>query len=249
MYGTDKVCRLRKSLYGLKQSPRGWFDRFSKTVKGHSYTQAQTDHTLFFKKSRDGRISILIVYVDDILLTGDDSAEAKRMKQVLAKNFEIKDLGPIKYFLGMEISRSKKGISVSQLKYTIDLLKETGFLRCKPADTPIEANHKLGYEKGEVPVDKGKYQRLVGRLIYLSHTRPDIAYAVSVVSRFMYEPYENHLGAVHRILRYLKGTPGKGLFFGKNESRKIEAFTDADWAGSASDRRSTTGYFTFIWAI
>jgi len=98
-----------------------------------------------------------------------------------------------------------------------------------------------------VLVDKGRYQRLVGRLIYLSHTRPDIAYAVSVVSQFMHEPYEEHLEAVHRILRYLKGTPGKGLFFGRNESRKIEAFTDADWAGSASDRRSTSGYCTFVW--
>ncbi|XP_024021529.1 uncharacterized protein LOC112091629 [Morus notabilis] len=147
----------------------------------------------------------------------------------------------------MEVARSKKGICVSKRKYTVDLLRETGFLGSKPADTPIEENHKLGYKKGEVPVDKRRYQRLVARLIYLSHTRPDIAYVVSVVSQFMHEPYEEHLGAVHCILRYLKGTLGKGLFFKKNDSRKIEAFTDTDWAGSASDRRSTTEYCTFIW--
>ena len=133
------------------------------------------------------------------------------MKKVLAKEFEIKVLEPMKYFLGMEVARSKKGIYISQKKYIIDLLRETCFLESKPATTPIEENHKLGYKKGEVPVDKGAYQRLVGRLIYLSHTRPDIAYAFSVVSQFMHEHYEEHLGAVHRILKYLKGTPRKGL--------------------------------------
>ena len=118
---------------------------------------------------------------------------------------------------------------------------------CKPSDTPIEANSKLGEVKNGVPVDKGRYQRLVGRLIYLSHTRPDIAFAVSMVSQFMHSPYEEHLEAVYRILRYLKSTPGKGLFFKKNEKRGIEVYTDADWAGSVTDRRSTSGYCTFLW--
>ena len=118
-------------------------------------------------------------------------------------------------------------------------------LGCKPSETPIEAGKKIG-DAGK-PVDKDRYQRLVGKLIYLSHTRPDIAFAVSVVSQHMHSPKEAHLEASYRILRYLKGSPGKGLFFKKSEKRQIEVFTDADWAGSIEDRRSTTGYCTFVW--
>ena len=118
---------------------------------------------------------------------------------------------------------------------------------CKTSNTPIEANSKLEEVKNCVPVDKWRYQILVGRLIYLSHTRPDIAFVVSMVSQFMHSPYKEHLEAVYRILRYLKSTPGKGLFFKKNENRGIEVYTDADWAGSITDRRSTSRYYTFLW--
>lgn len=190
---------------------------------------------------------MLIVYVDDIILTGDDIEEMSSLKANLAKEFEIKDLGQLRYFLGMEIARSRTSIMVSQRKYILDLLKDTGMSGCRTADTPIEVNAKLGDVKNGTPVDIVRYQKLVGRLIYLSHTRPDIAFAVSMVSQFMHSPYEEHLDAVYRILRYLKGTPGKGLFFTKNEKRDIEVYTDADWAGSVSDRRSTSGYCTFIW--
>lgn len=243
----SKVCRLKRSLYGLKQSPRAWFERFTKFVKSQGYSQGQADHTLFTKVSTKDKLSVLIVYVDDIILTGDDTDEMNRLKQCLAKEFEIKDLGQLRYFLGMEIARSKEGIVVSQRKYTLDLLKETGMSGCKPADTPIEANVKLGEVKKGVHVNACRYQRLVGKLIYLSHTRPDIAFAVSMVSQFMHSPCEEHFEAVFRILRYLKATPGKGLFFGKNQQRGIEVYTDADWAGSITDRRSTSGYCTFIW--
>ncbi|KAL4036983.1 hypothetical protein IC575_000564 [Cucumis melo] len=142
--------------------------------------------------------------------------------------FEIKDLGNLKYFLGMEMARSKEGIFVSQRKYTLDLLIETGMLGCRPADTPIEFNCKLGNSVDQVPVDKEQYQRLVGKLIYLSHTRHDISFVVSVVSQFMQAPYEKHMEAVNRILRYLKNTPGKGLMFRKTNRKTIEAYTDSD---------------------
>ena len=153
----------------------------------------------------------------------------------------------MRYFLGMEIARSRQGLVVSQRKYILDLLEETGMTGCKPSDTPIEFNSKLGEIKGGVPVDTGRYQRLVGKLIYLSHTRPDISFAVSLVSQFMHAPYQEHLEAVYKILRYLKATPGKGLFFKKNSQRLVEVYTDADWAGSITDRRSTSGYCTFVW--
>ena len=165
----------------------------------------------------------------------------------MAKKFEIKDLGGLKYFLGMEIARSRKGITVSQRKYILDLLKETGMSGCKPADTPIDPNQKLGEIQQGTPVNTLQYQRLVGKLIYLSHTRPNIAFAVSMISQFMHSPYEEHLAAAHRILRYLKGSPRKGLFFKKNESRGVEVFTDADWAGSITDRKSTSGYCSCVW--
>ena len=245
-FGT-KVCKLKRSLYGLKQSPRAWFERLTKFLKGQGYNQGQSDHTLFTKTSTRNELSVLIVYVDDMILTGDDVEEMGRLKRNLAREFEIKDLGDLRYFLGMEVAQSKNGIVVSQRKYILDLLAETGMSGCKPSDTPIEIGAKLGDVKDGVPVETGRYQRLVGKLIYLSHTRPDIAFAVSLVSQFMHSPCEEHLEAVYRILRYLKGSPGKGLFFRKNDKRGIEVYTDADWAGSVTDRRSTSGYCTFLW--
>jgi len=151
----------------------------------------------------------------------------------------------LQYFLGIEVAQSKRGIFISQRKYILDLLKETGMTGCKPAESPIESNHKLQLGVGE-SVDKERYQRLVGKLIYLSLTRPDIAYAVSLVSQFMHDPRESHSQAVFRILRYLKSSPGKGLLFSKHGHFRIEAFTDADWAGSLDDRRSTSGYCTLV---
>ncbi|RVW38886.1 Retrovirus-related Pol polyprotein from transposon TNT 1-94 [Vitis vinifera] len=184
----NKVCRLRKSLYGLKQSPRAWFERFTKVVKGYRFVQCQSDHTLFVKHFPEGKLAIIIVYVDDIILIGDHEEKIDLLKKLLTKEFEIKDLGNLKYFLGMEIARSKKGIVVSQRKYVLDLLNETGILGCKPTETPMDTTVKLEESDGSAPVDKGRYQRLVGKLIYLSHTRPDIGFSVvckkqSVVAR------------------------------------------------------------------
>ena len=158
----------------------------------------------------------------------------------------MKDLGQFKYFLGIEVVRSKDGVLLSQRKYVLDLLIETGMLDCKPVETPMEMNHKLRILPDQAPTDKGRYQRLVGRLIYLSHTRPDISYAVSVVSQFMHAPSEEHMEAVYWILRYLKSTLGKGLLFSKNGISNIEGYTDSDWAGDQTTRRSTSCYFTFV---
>lgn len=242
----NKVCKLKKALYGLKQSPRAWFGRFARVMLSMGYKQSQGDHTLFIKHSASGGVTALLVYVDDIIVTGNDEKEKLRLKQQLAEEFEIKELGQLKYFLGIEVAHSKQGIFISQRKYVLDLLKETGKLGCKPVDSPIESNLKLGECEEDSTVDKGNYQRLVGRLIYLSHTRPDIAYAVSMVSQFMHNPKETHLHAVHRILQYLKGSPGKGLIFKKGSGLLLEAYTDADYAGSIVDRRSTSGYCTFL---
>jgi Reverse transcriptase (RNA-dependent DNA polymerase) len=240
----DKVCRLKRSLYGLKQSPRAWFEIFSMAMKRLGYRQSDADHIMFIQR-KDEKICILIVYMDDIVLTGNDLAEMKRLKASLAKKFEMKDLGELRYFLGIEVARSKKGVILSQQRYVLDLLSDIGMLRCKPANTPIDTNHKLSGERGN-QVEKGQYQRLVGRLIYLAHTRSDISYAVSVVSRYMHDPRIPHLETVYQILRYLNGCPGIGVFFRKMGHMRVEVYTDTDWAGCLDDRKSTSGYCAFV---
>ncbi|BBH05567.1 ankyrin repeat family protein [Prunus dulcis] len=173
---------------------------------------------------RKGKLTALIIYIDDMI----------NLQKYLASKFEMKSLGDLKYFLGIEVARSKHGIFLSQRKYVLDLLAEMGMLDCRPIDNPSEQNHKLALST------------TYGKLIYLAHTRPDIAYAVSVVSQFMHSPSEDHMGAVTRILRYLKVTPGNGLIFSKYGQTYVEGYTDADWAGSATDRCSTSRYFTFV---
>ena len=167
--------------------------------------------------------------MDDIIVTRNDEAEIERIKQRLAKDFGMKDLGNLRYFLKMEVARNKNGISISQRKYVLDLLRDTIIMGCKPVDTPMDANLKLDMKENDELVDKGQFQRLVGKLIYLAHTRPDIAFAVSCVSQFMHSPSKNHLDVVCWILKYLKGTPGRGLLFRKIEERKVEIYVDADW--------------------
>jgi hypothetical protein len=237
-----KVLRLKKSLYGLKQSPRAWFDRFRRAMCDMEYRHCNGDHTLFYRYIGN-HITILAVYVDDIIITGDDTVEIVRLKEDLSKEFEVKDLGQLRYFLGIKIARSPKGIVLSQWKYILDLLNKTGMLGCRPASTPINQNHKLCAQSGD-PTDKERYQRLVGRLIYLCHTRPDITYVV--VSRYMHDPRIEHMDADYRILRYLKSCLGKRLWFKKNNHLNVKGYCDADWASCLDDRRSTSGYCVFV---
>ncbi|CAL2232368.1 unnamed protein product [Prunus armeniaca] len=151
-----------------------------------------------------------------------------------------------KHRAGVEVTRSKHSLFLSQKKYVMDLLADTGMLDCKPADTPIVENHKLGVYVDQVPTYKERYQRLVGRLIYLSLTRPDIAYVVSVASQFMHSPSEDYIAAVMCILSYLKSAPRRDLLFKKNGHLDLKGYTDADYAGNITNRRSTLGYFTFV---
>ena len=152
----QKVCKLKKSLYGLKQSPRAWFGRFTKSMRAFGYRQSNSDHTLFLKKQH-GKITALIVYVDDMVVTGNDPEERKALQNYLSREFEMKDLGPLKYFLGIEVSRSSEGIFLSQRKYALDLLQETGMSGCQPVNTLIEESLKLCVESNQVSTDKGRY--------------------------------------------------------------------------------------------
>ena len=167
---------------------------------------------------------MVIIYVDDIIITWDEE-EMVELRKNLFSEFEMKDLRLLKYFLGIEVLRSKKGIFINKRTYVLDLLAEVGMLACKPADTPMVQNHGLRINENGKPTDKGKYQRLVGKLIYLAHTKPDIVYVVGVVSQFMHVPQEEHWEATLSIIRYLKGASEHGLLFEKHWHLEIHRFT------------------------
>ncbi|RVX22875.1 Retrovirus-related Pol polyprotein from transposon RE1 [Vitis vinifera] len=240
------VCRLRRSLYGLKQSPRAWFSRFSFVVQEFGMFCSAADHSVFYHHNSLGQCIYLVVYVDDIVITGSDQNGIQKLKQHLFTHFQTKDLGKLKYFLGIEIAQSSFGVVLSQRKYALDILEETGMLDCKPVDTPMDPNVKLISGQGEPLGDPGRYRRLVGKLNYLTITRPDISFPVSVVSQFLQSPCDSHWDAVIRILRYIKSTPGQGVLYENRGHTQVVGCTDADWAGSPTDRRSTSGYCVFI---
>ena len=236
---------MRKSLYGLKQSPRMSFGKFTTVMRAQGYTQSNSDTTLFFHHGPGG-VAILVVYVDDILITGSDSTEATRLGTALTAEFELKALGPLRYFLGLEFAYSSRGIFVYQKKYDVDLLMLTDMVDCAPVWTPIDPNVKLGKGEDSLPVNHHQYQQLVGKLLYLTHTRPDISFFVNLLSQFMHQPHEIHRQAAHRVLAYLKGCPGKGLLFPRSSSLTVQVYKDSDFFGSVVDYRSTTGYCTFV---
>ncbi|KAG7599434.1 Integrase catalytic core [Arabidopsis suecica] len=243
-----KVLRLRKAIYGLKQSPRAWYHKLSTTLKANGFRKSEADHTLFTLQNDKG-IVVVLVYVDDIIITGSNKEGIAHLKSSLHSSFDIKDLGALKYFLGIEVYRSEEGLFLSQRKYTLDLLKLTGKLASKPAKTPLEAGYKVpreGEKDDTLYKDPGQYRRLVGKLIYLTYTRPDICFAVNQVSQHMKSPTVYHWSMVEHILRYLKGSPGQGIWMSKNGNTEVVGYCDADWAGDRNDRKSTTGYCTFI---
>ncbi|KAL4292078.1 hypothetical protein GQ457_14G019000 [Hibiscus cannabinus] len=241
----NAVCKLNKSLYDLKQASRQWNERLTSALSQQSFRQAKSDASLFTKGEGSDFIALLI-YVDDVVIVSPNSTEISLIKQFLHDSFKIKDLGKLKFFLGFEVARSPKGINFCQRKYTLDLLKDSGFLESKPVSTPILPSHKLSRQKGVLLEDPTSYRKLIGKLIYLINTRPDIAFAVQYLSQFLSAPTDFHLTVVHRILMYLKGTPGQGLFFPADNQLKISAFSDSDWASRPDSRRSITGFCVFL---
>jgi len=208
-------------------------------------TRSKTDHSVFYRHSNAGCI-YLVVYVDDIVLTGSDHHDISKLKHHICHHFQTKDLSKLRYFLGIEVAQSNHGIVITQRKYVLDLLEETELLNSKSVETPIDPNIKLLPSQGEPLSDPEKYKRLVGKLIYLTITRPDISFAVSVVSQFLNSPCVNHLNAVTLILKYIKGSLGKCLLYGHNDYIGVVCYTDVDWAGSPLDRRCTSGYCVSI---
>ena len=199
---SPKVCRLRQALYGLKQASRAWFAKFSSTIPQHGFSTSSYDSALFFRRSDHG-ITLLLLYVDDMIITGDDVQGIQDLKRFLGQHFEMKDLGPLSYFLGLEVSSSSDGYYLTQAKYTSDLISRAGITDSKIVDTPIEYNNRLNTHDGEPLPDATLYRQLVGSLVYLTVTRPNISYTVHIVSQFMTAPRSLHYAVVLRILRYL----------------------------------------------
>uniref|UniRef100_A0A7N2MIJ2 Retrovirus-related Pol polyprotein from transposon TNT 1-94 n=1 Tax=Quercus lobata TaxID=97700 RepID=A0A7N2MIJ2_QUELO len=238
---SNKVCHLRRALYGLKQASRAWFAKFSSTIFRLGYTASPYDSVLFLRRTNKGTI-LLLLYVDDMIITGADLSGIQELKDFLSQQFEMKDLGHLSYFLGLEITHSIDGLYITQAKYASDLLSQAGLTDSKTVDTPVELNAHLTPSGGKPLFNPSLYRRLVGSLVYLTVTRPDISYAVHQVSQYLSAPRSTHYAAVLRILRYLKGTLFHGLFYSAQSPLVLHAFSDADWAGDPTDRRSTTGY-------
>uniref|UniRef100_A0A2N9J2J6 Reverse transcriptase Ty1/copia-type domain-containing protein n=1 Tax=Fagus sylvatica TaxID=28930 RepID=A0A2N9J2J6_FAGSY len=228
-----------------EEASRQWFSKFSSTLIAAGFTQFKCDYSLFIKS--EGSIFIgVLVYVDDILITSNNVASVKTLTEFLDQNFKLKDLGPAKYFLGLELARSKKGISLCQRKYALDILEDSSFLASKPVKFPMEQYLKLSKDQGTLLTDPSAYIRLIGRLLYLTLTRPDISYSISCLSQFMAEPRLPHLHAAHRVLQYLKNSPGQGLFFPSDTALQLKGFCDSDWAGCPDTRRSISGFCIFL---
>lgn len=188
------VCCLRKSLYGLRQAPRRWFAKLAAVLKNYGFSQSYSDYSLFTFHQHEAHIHVL-VYVDDIIVAGNDHAAIQTFKIYLSDCFHMKDLGVLKYFPGIKVARGPDGIFLCQRKYALDIIAETGLLGAKPASFPLEHNHNLALADEPFLNDPECYRRLVGRLIYLSATRPELSYSVHVLAQFMQQPREAHWDA------------------------------------------------------
>ncbi|CAL1375545.1 unnamed protein product [Linum trigynum] len=239
--GDHRVCRLKKSLYGLRQASRNWHARFTASLLDLGFRQSRADYSLFVSHHGDSFV-VALIYVDDVILTGNDDAFITTVKRRLDSDFSIKDLGPLKFFLGVEVARSPSGIVLNQRKYAMDILEDSGLTGGRPSAFPMEQHNQLALAETPPITDPGQYRRLIGRLLYLTITRPDIQYAVNFLCQFIDSPKREHVEAAARILRYLKRAPGQGLFFPSASSLTLQAYCDADWGGCALTRRSTTGY-------
>jgi len=209
------------------------------------YTQSSSDYSLFTNQ-QGSDFTALLVYVDDIILAGSSIIEFTTIKTILDTHFKIKDLRILKYFLGLEVAHSRKGISISQRKYCLDLLNSSGPLASKPTTTPLDTSIKLHQDNSKSFADVSCYKRLIGRLLYLNTTKPNITLATQQLSQFLHAPTISHYKAACRVIRYLKHNPGLGLFFPRQSDLQLLGYVDADWAGCIDSRRSTTRFCFFL---
>ena len=243
-----KVLRLHKALYRLRQAPRAWNAKLDSTLLSLKFKRCASEHGMYTHGHGKQRL-IVGVYVDDLLITGGDVEVLERFKKEMSKKFKMSDLGVLSYYLGIEVQQNSTGISICQSAYAKKLLDTTGLVDINPTRMPMEARLQLRKANATMIVDSTNYRSIVGSLCYLVNTRPDLAYFVGYVSRFMEAPREEHLVAVKRIMRYVAGTRGWGVRYcaGRGKKKlKLVSYSDSDMAGDVDDRKSTSEMIYFL---
>lgn len=239
----NKVYKLKKALYGLKQAPRAWYSKIDSHFRENGFERSKNEPTLYVKKYEKNDLLMVCLYVDDMIYMGSSHSLVCDFKSSMMKKFEMTDLGVLHYFLGLEVKQEEDGIFISQRKYAIDLLKRFNLLNCKTVATPMNVNEKLQLDDDIEKADGSYFRSLVGGLIYLTHTRPDISFSVGMISRFMHRPSKHHLGAAKRVLRYVAGTTGFGLWYFRSSNFNLYGYSDSDYGRCLDDRKSVSGNF------
>ncbi|GJV24487.1 retrovirus-related pol polyprotein from transposon TNT 1-94 [Tanacetum coccineum] len=239
---SGKVCRLQKSLYGLRQASRNWFAKLPMALKSYDFVQSLSDYSLFTLRRGNTHLNVL-VYVDDLIISGNNSNKVKTFKAYLSRRFHMKNLGVLKYFLGIEVARNSEGNFLCQRKYALNIFSEAGLLGAKPANIPLEQHHRLTLADGEEMRDLERYRHLVGCLIYLTITRLELSYCVHVLSQFMQRLLDEYWQAIVRVVRYIKDNPGQGILLRVDNDLRLYGYCDSDWASCPVTRCSLTGYF------
>jgi hypothetical protein len=242
-----KVYKLHKALYGLHQAPRAWNQKLDKQLGVLGFIKCPSEHAIY---CRGGGIERLVVgvYVDDLVITGPSSSSIQKFKAEMTKVFKMSDLGLLSYYLGIEVRQEAAGISLFQRSYAEKILEKSGMEDCNSCEVPMQVKTKLSKESNSPQVNATEYRSLIGSLRYLVNTRPDLAFSVGYMSRFMEEPHEEHLAAVKQILRYIAGTRNWGLFYarGNGGSDELLGYSDSDMAGDIDGRKSTSGILFFL---
>jgi len=240
----NHVCKLHKAIYGLKQAPRAWFNRLSDSLLDFGFTQSLVDTSLFLFHQGAVHLFILI-YVDDILITGTHSTVIQSQLAKLRSDFTLKDLGELSYFLGIQVQQTATSLHLRQSKYILDLLNKARMVGAKASWSPCVTGSKLSSTDGSPIENVTEFRQLVGGLQYCTLTRLEIAYSVNQLCQHLHSPTSTHWTALKRVLRYLKGLVDHGLFYSQGPLT-LQAYCDSDWAGDPDDRRSTTGYGVFF---
>ncbi|GJV87016.1 putative ribonuclease H-like domain-containing protein [Tanacetum coccineum] len=236
----DKVYKVEKTLYGLNQDPRARYETLSTYLLENRFRRGTIDKTLFIKKDKCD-ILLVQVYVDDIIFGSTKKSLCVKFEQMMHKRFQMSSMGELTFFLGLQVKQKDDGIFISQDKYVVDILKKFDFVTMKTTSTPIETNKALLKDEEAEDVDVHSYRSVIGSLMYLTASRPDIMFVVCACTRFQVTPKVSHLHAVKRIFRYLKGQPKLGLWYPRDSPFDLKAFSDSDYAGASLNRKSTTG--------
>ena len=241
----DHVFFLDKALYGLKQAPRAWYDCLSEYLGSQGYRRGSIDRTLFLKETGDDLL-LVQVYVDDIIFGSTNPKLVESFKETMSQRFNMSMIGELKFFLGLQINQKEDGIEIHQQKYIKDLLQKFEMDTSKSFPTPLSTTIKLGHDPEGAKVNETLYRAMIGSLMYLTASRPDILFATSLCARFQSDPRESHLSMVKRIFRYLKGCDSLCLWYPKFNSCNVIGYSDADYAGFLVDRKSTSGMAQFL---